>query len=185
MPAVTPVDTTVASHRRRRDRRGPSGRAGRDRGELLRGRGIPRAPAVPGRARPRSTPIRSSCSTRWARSTTRPGKAVGAPDHPHRGFETVTYLIDGEMEHRDSHGGGGVIRGGDTQWMTAGAGLVHSEMPTEKMMREGGLLHGVQLWVNLPRVRQARRAALPRHHRRRAHAVPQRRRHRGRTAHRR
>ena len=80
-----------------------------------------------------------------------PGEAVGAPDHPHRGFETVTYLIDGEMEHRDSYGGGGVIRGGDTQWMTVGAGLVHSEMPTEKVMREGGLLHGVQLWVNLPR----------------------------------
>ena len=80
-----------------------------------------------------------------------PGKALGAPDHPHRGFETVTYLLDGEMEHRDSYGGGGVIHGGDTQWMTAGAGLVHSEMPTEKMMREGGLLHGVQLWVNLPR----------------------------------
>jgi quercetin 2,3-dioxygenase len=80
-----------------------------------------------------------------------PRQALGAPDHPHRGFETVTYLIDGEMEHRDSHGGGGVIRGGDTQWMTAGAGLVHSEMPTEKMMRDGGLLHGVQLWVNLPR----------------------------------
>jgi hypothetical protein len=80
-----------------------------------------------------------------------PGKALGAPDHPHRGFETVTYLIDGEMEHRDSYGGGGVIRGGDTQWMTAGAGLVHSEMPTEAMLRDGGLLHGVQLWVNLPR----------------------------------
>jgi redox-sensitive bicupin YhaK (pirin superfamily) len=80
-----------------------------------------------------------------------PGKALGAPDHPHRGFETVTYLLDGEMEHRDSYGGGGVIRGGDTQWMTAGGGLVHSEMPTEKMMREGGLLHGVQIWVNLPK----------------------------------
>jgi redox-sensitive bicupin YhaK (pirin superfamily) len=80
-----------------------------------------------------------------------PGKALGAPDHPHRGFETVTYLLDGEMEHRDSYGGGGVIHGGDTQWMTAGSGLVHSEMPTEKMMREGGLLHGVQIWVNLPK----------------------------------
>ena len=80
-----------------------------------------------------------------------PRQALGAPDHPHRGFETVTYLLDGEMEHRDSYGGGGVIRGGDTQWMTAGSGLVHSEMPTDKMMREGGLLHGVQLWVNLPR----------------------------------
>ncbi len=80
-----------------------------------------------------------------------PGKALGAPDHPHRGFETVTYLLDGEMEHRDSYGGGGVIHGGDTQWMTAGSGLVHSEMPTEKLMRDGGLLHGVQIWVNLPR----------------------------------
>jgi redox-sensitive bicupin YhaK (pirin superfamily) len=80
-----------------------------------------------------------------------PGKALGAPDHPHRGFETVTYLLDGEMEHRDSYGGGGVIRGGDTQWMTAGSGLVHSEMPTQKLMQEGGLLHGVQLWVNLPK----------------------------------
>jgi hypothetical protein len=89
-----------------------------------------------------------------------PGQALGAPDHPHRGFETVTYLIDGEMEHRDSYGGGGVIRGGDTQWMTAGSGLVHSEMPTEKVMREGGLSHGVQLWVNLPR---ANKRAQPRY----------------------
>jgi redox-sensitive bicupin YhaK (pirin superfamily) len=80
-----------------------------------------------------------------------PGQAKGAPDHPHRGFETVTYLLDGEMEHRDSYGGGGVIRGGDAQWMTAGAGLVHSEMPTEVMLRDGGRMHGVQLWVNLPR----------------------------------
>ena len=81
-----------------------------------------------------------------------PGEAVGAPDHPHRGFETVTYLFDGEMEHRDSTGGGGLLRGGDTQWMTAGAGLVHSEEPTAAMLRDGGLMHGVQLWVNLPRV---------------------------------
>ena len=80
-----------------------------------------------------------------------PGQAKGAPDHPHRGFETVTYLLDGEMEHRDSYGGGGVIHGGETQWMTAGSGLVHSEMPTEAMMRDGGRMHGVQLWVNLPR----------------------------------
>ncbi|HUI48797.1 MAG TPA: pirin family protein [Acidimicrobiia bacterium] len=80
-----------------------------------------------------------------------PGEAVGAPDHPHRGFETVTYLFDGEMEHRDSTGGGGLLRGGDTQWMTAGAGLVHSETPTAEMLRDGGLMHGVQLWVNLPR----------------------------------
>ena len=80
-----------------------------------------------------------------------PGEAVGAPDHPHRGFETVTYVLDGAMEHRDSTGGGGVISTGDTQWMTAGAGLVHSEEPTPEMLRDGGRMHGLQLWVNLPR----------------------------------
>jgi hypothetical protein len=79
-----------------------------------------------------------------------PGEAKGAPDHPHRGFETVTYMIDGEFVHRDSTGGGGVISNGDTQWMTAGAGIVHSEMPPDKLIRSGGLFHGVQLWVNLP-----------------------------------
>jgi len=78
------------------------------------------------------------------------GEAKGAPDHPHRGFETVTYMIDGEFVHRDSTGGGGVIANGDTQWMTAGAGIVHSEMPPDKLVRSGGLFHGVQLWVNLP-----------------------------------
>jgi quercetin 2,3-dioxygenase len=79
-----------------------------------------------------------------------PGEAKGAPDHPHRGFETVTYLIDGKIRHRDSYGGGGVIADGATQWMTAGSGLVHSEMPTEDLLEGGGLFHGVQLWVNLP-----------------------------------
>lgn len=80
-----------------------------------------------------------------------PGEAKGAPDHPHRGFETVTYMMDGELEHRDSNGGGGLITDGATQWMTAGAGIVHSEMPTEQIVRKGGLFHGVQLWVNLPK----------------------------------
>ncbi|HLG00050.1 MAG TPA: pirin family protein [Acidimicrobiia bacterium] len=80
-----------------------------------------------------------------------PGEAKGAPDHPHRGFETVTYIIDGAIEHRDSTGGGGTITDGATQWMTAGAGIVHSEMPPEYLVRAGGLFHGVQLWVNLPR----------------------------------
>lgn len=80
-----------------------------------------------------------------------PGKAIGAPDHPHRGFETVTYIIDGEMEHEDSHGHRGAIRTGDVQWMTAGAGVIHSEMPSERMLREGGRMHGFQIWVNLPR----------------------------------
>jgi len=79
-----------------------------------------------------------------------PGQAKGAPDHPHRGFETVTYMIDGKIRHRDSHGGGGVITDGATQWMTAGAGIVHSEMPTQDLLDGGGLFHGVQLWVNLP-----------------------------------
>ena len=79
------------------------------------------------------------------------GEAKGAPDHPHRGFETVTYMIDGQLEHRDSNGGGGVITDGATQWMTAGAGIVHSEMPTEQIVVKGGLFHGAQLWVNLPK----------------------------------
>jgi quercetin 2,3-dioxygenase len=78
-----------------------------------------------------------------------PGEAVGAPDHPHRGFETVTYLLQGAIEHRDSHGGHGVITPGGVQWMTAGAGVVHSEMPAEGIRRLGGTVHGFQLWVNL------------------------------------
>ncbi|MGH8986159.1 MAG: pirin family protein [Acidimicrobiia bacterium] len=79
-----------------------------------------------------------------------PNEAVGAPWHPHRGFETVTYVIDGVVEHHDSNGGGGVIGEGDTQWMTAGSGILHDEVPTEAFLRSGGRTHGVQLWVNLP-----------------------------------
>jgi quercetin 2,3-dioxygenase len=79
-----------------------------------------------------------------------PNEAVGAPWHPHRGFETVTYVIDGVVAHHDSNGGGGVIAEGDTQWMTAGAGILHDEVPTEAFVRSGGRTHGVQLWVNLP-----------------------------------
>jgi redox-sensitive bicupin YhaK (pirin superfamily) len=80
----------------------------------------------------------------------RPGEAVGAPDHPHRGFETVTYMLAGGMEHRDSTGAHGVIRPGAVQWMTAGAGVVHSETPTDDILSSGGRQHGFQLWVNLP-----------------------------------
>jgi quercetin 2,3-dioxygenase len=80
-----------------------------------------------------------------------PGAARGFPPHPHRGFETVTYLLSGEMQHRDSWGNRGVLRAGDVQWMTAGSGLIHSELPGEGLIRDGGLLHGFQLWVNLPR----------------------------------
>jgi quercetin 2,3-dioxygenase len=80
-----------------------------------------------------------------------PGEAKGAPWHPHRGFETVTYIIDGAIEHHDSTGGGGLITDGATQWMTAGSGILHDEMPPESLVQQGGLFHGVQLWVNLPR----------------------------------
>ncbi|MCX5200167.1 pirin family protein [Streptomyces sp. NBC_00237] len=79
-----------------------------------------------------------------------PGEPKGTPWHPHRGFETVTYLIDGVMDHQDTNGGGGTIKNGDTQWMTAGAGLLHIEAPPESLVMSGGLFHGLQLWVNLP-----------------------------------
>jgi len=79
-----------------------------------------------------------------------PGEAKGTPWHPHRGFETVTYMIDGTFQHHDSTGGGGLITDGDTQWMTAGSGLLHIERPPDDLVASGGLFHGVQLWVNLP-----------------------------------
>jgi redox-sensitive bicupin YhaK (pirin superfamily) len=79
-----------------------------------------------------------------------PGEPRGTDWHPHRGFETVTYMIDGVFEHQDSQGGGGVITNGDTQWMTAGSGLLHIETPPERLVLSGGLFHGIQLWVNLP-----------------------------------
>lgn len=79
-----------------------------------------------------------------------PGEAKGTPWHPHRGFETVTYIIDGTFVHQDSNGGGGLITNGDTQWMTAGAGILHIEAPPERLVLSGGLFHGIQLWVNLP-----------------------------------
>ena len=78
-----------------------------------------------------------------------PHKAVGAPSHPHRGFETVTYLLSGAMVHEDSIGTRAVIKPGGVQWMTAGSGVIHSELPTDDMMALGGRMHGFQLWVNL------------------------------------
>src|SRR5689334_18742847 len=89
-----------------------------------------------------------------------PGEPKGTPWHPHRGFETVTYMIDGVFEHEDSNGGGGVITNGDTQWMTAGAGILHIEKPPEWLVVAGGLFHGLQLWVNLP---AAEKFAAPRY----------------------
>ena len=79
-----------------------------------------------------------------------PGEPKGTSWHPHRGFETVTYMLDGRFEHQDSHGGGGTIADGATQWMTAGAGILHIETPPEDLVLSGGLFHGLQLWVNLP-----------------------------------
>ncbi len=81
----------------------------------------------------------------------RPKEARGAPWHPHRGFETVTYILDGAFRHTDSQGGGGLIANGDTQWMTAGSGILHDEVPPESLYEHGGLFHASQLWVNLPR----------------------------------
>ncbi len=89
-----------------------------------------------------------------------PGEPKGTSWHPHRGFETVTYIMDGTFEHADSHGGGGVITNGDTQWMTAGQGLLHIERPPESLVASGGLFHGIQLWVNLP---AAQKAVTPRY----------------------
>jgi len=80
-----------------------------------------------------------------------PGEPKGTPWHPHRGFETVTYMIDGTFQHQDSIGGGGLISDGDTQWMTAGGGILHIEAPPEDLVASGGLFHGIQLWVNLPK----------------------------------
>ncbi len=80
-----------------------------------------------------------------------PGEPRGTDWHPHRGFETVTYMIDGRFAHQDSHGGGGLITDGATQWMTAGAGILHIETPPAELVESGGLFHGIQLWVNLPR----------------------------------
>jgi redox-sensitive bicupin YhaK (pirin superfamily) len=97
-----------------------------------------------------------------------PGEPKGTPWHPHRGFETVTYLIDGEFRHQDSNGGGGLISNGDTQWMTAGAGILHIEAPPEELVVSGGLFHGFQLWVNLPK---ADKFAAPRYQDIRASAV--------------
>src|SRR5690242_9571938 len=81
-----------------------------------------------------------------------PGEPKGTAWHPHRGFETVTYIIDGTFRHQDSNGGSGLITNGDTQWMTAGGGILHIEAPPEQLVMSGGLFHGLQLWVNLPRV---------------------------------
>ena len=97
-----------------------------------------------------------------------PGEARGTAWHPHRGFETVTYIMDGTFDHQDSNGGGGTITNGDTQWMTAGGGILHIEKPPEALVVSGGLFHGIQLWVNLPK---AQKWAPPRYQDIRANSV--------------
>ena len=99
-----------------------------------------------------------------------PDGALGAPDHPHRGFETVTYVLQGENEHRDSFGNADVLGPGDVQWMTAGGGVIHSEMPTPAFKRSGGTQHGFQIWVNLP---AADKMMTPRYQTLRADQIPQ------------
>jgi quercetin 2,3-dioxygenase len=99
-----------------------------------------------------------------------PGGPIGAPDHPHRGFETVTYVLAGENEHRDSFGNADVLRPGDVQWMTAGGGVIHSEMPTDAFKRSGGTQEGFQIWVNLPAVDKM---MTPRYQTLRASEIPQ------------
>ncbi len=114
-----------------------------------------------------------------------PGEPRGTAWHPHRGFETVTYMIDGVFQHKDSTGGGGLITNGDTQWMTAGGGILHIERPPESMVETGGLFHGIQLWVNLPSKDKMVDAALPGHPEREGHAAVVARRRRARSHHRR
>jgi redox-sensitive bicupin YhaK (pirin superfamily) len=99
-----------------------------------------------------------------------PGEPRGTPWHPHRGFETVTYMINGVIRHQDSNGGGGLITNGDTQWMTAGGGILHVERPPEELVTRGGLFHGIQLWVNLPAAEDDP-APLPGHPRRAGRAA--------------
>lgn len=101
--------------------------------------------------------------------TWQPGAALGAPDHPHRGFETVTYVLQGENEHRDSFGNADVLRPGDVQWMTAGGGVIHSELPTPEFQRRGGVQQGFQIWVNLP---AADKMMTPRYQTLRAQEIP-------------
>lgn len=99
-----------------------------------------------------------------------PGEAIGAPSHPHRGFETVTYLLEGAMQHKDSAGNSGDLFSGDVQWMTAGKGVIHSELPHPDVMENGGLTHGFQIWVNLP---AKNKMMAPRYQDIRSESIPQ------------
>jgi redox-sensitive bicupin YhaK (pirin superfamily) len=98
-----------------------------------------------------------------------PNDAIGAPAHPHRGFETVSYILAGALEHRDSAGNHGKLGPGDVQWMTAGAGVIQSELPDPAFKRSGGVMHGFQIWVNLP---AAKKMMAPRYQEVRKSEIP-------------
>ena len=152
MPAVTVEDITVLPHVRRPD---PG---------LVRPRPVASVTSAPSGFEGEGFPVRRAFAgvdqslldpfimmDQMGEVDYAPGEPRGTSWHPHRGFETVTYIMDGSFIHQDSHGGGGVITNGDTQWMTAGSGLLHIETPPEQLVMSGGLFHGLQLWVNLPR----------------------------------
>jgi redox-sensitive bicupin YhaK (pirin superfamily) len=141
LPRIPRVDPTQAVHRRVRSvTTAPAG---------LEGEGFPVRRAFAGVAMADLDPFVHM--DQMGEVEYAPGEPKGTPWHPHRGFETVTYIIDGVFDHQDSNGGGGRITNGDTQWMTAGAGILHIEAPPEQLVASGGLFHGIQLWVNLPR----------------------------------
>ncbi|HEY5134811.1 MAG TPA: pirin family protein [Candidatus Nanopelagicales bacterium] len=152
MPAVTVEDITVLPHVRRPD---PG---------LVRPRPVASVTSAPSGFEGEGFPVRRAFAgvdqslldpfimmDQMGKVEYAPGEPRGTSWHPHRGFETVTYIMDGSFIHQDSHGGGGVITNGDTQWMTAGSGLLHIETPPQELVMSGGLFHGLQLWVNLPR----------------------------------
>ena len=151
MPAITVDDPPHAPRRRRARPRGlgrAAGPVGHHRARRVRGRGLPRAPRLRRHAPHLLDPFIHM--DQMGEVDYAPGEPGARPWHPHRGFETVTYMIDGTFQHQDSTGGGGLITNGDTQWMTAGSGILHIERPPEDLVASGGLFHGVQLWVNLP-----------------------------------
>jgi redox-sensitive bicupin YhaK (pirin superfamily) len=141
LPRIPKVDPTQAAHRRVRSvTTAPAS---------FEGEGFPVRRAFAGVARADLDPFVHM--DQMGEVEYAPGEPKGTSWHPHRGFETVTYMIDGVFDHQDSNGGGGRITNGDTQWMTAGAGILHIEAPPEQLVASGGLFHGIQLWVNLPR----------------------------------
>jgi len=112
------------------------------------GEGMPIRRAIPARSLPLLDPF--LLLDHFGPVQLAPGLDAGIPDHPHRGFQTLTYLLQGAMEHKDSRGGHGRLAPGGAQWMNAASGIVHSEMPMPEVKEAGGVIEGLQLWINLP-----------------------------------